>query len=122
MNTNKQIKSFKDPFSLEFEESRQICNGNSSETTTALMVKAKTNGNMPQSEISQSEIWTESAAPKESSQPLVKSTKSNNNTPRLQATVEFAAKQLFQILLVDIKRRNAELNNEISTVPGAICV
>mgnify|MGYP000005849717 CR=1 FL=1 len=115
MNTNKQIKSFKDPVSLKFEESRQICNGNGSDVTSALMV----NGNMPQS---QREISRENAAPKESSKPLVKSTKSNNNTPRLQATVEFAAKQLFQILLVDIKRRNKELNGEIGIVPGAICV
>lgn len=42
-------------------------------------------------------------------------------TPRSEVTVEFAAKQFFQILLVDIKYRNAKLNNdlEIVTVPFA---
>ena len=106
-------------FSLNFEESKQIFNKSDSDVTTALMVKEKTNGNMLQS---QREISRENAAPKESSKPLAKSTKSNNNTPRLQVTVEFAAKQLFQILLVDIKRRNTEFDSILEPLPGAICV
>ncbi len=115
MNTNKQIKTFKDPVSLEVQESGLIGNGNGSNTSSALMV----NGNMPQS---YGEISGRNAADKESSKALSRPSKSNNNTPRLQVTVEFAAKQLFQILLVDIKRRNTKLSGEIGIVPGAICV
>ena len=122
MNTNLQNKTFEEYRSLEVQESKQIFNRNGSDVTTALMVKAKTDRNMPQSEISQSEISRENAAPKESSNTLVKSTKTNNTTPRLRVTVEFAAKQLFQILLVDIKRRNTKFDSILEPLPGAICV
>ena len=115
MNTNLKNKTFKDPVSLEVQDSRQIGSENGSNSSSALMVKE----NMPQS---YGEISGRNAAPKESSKALSRSTKTNNHTPRLQVTVEFAAKQLFQILLVDIKRRNAKLNGEIGIVPGAICV
>lgn len=45
---------------------------------------------------------------------------SKDTTPRSEVTVEFAAKQLFQILLVDIKYRNAKLNNKLEPIPSAI--
>jgi len=115
MNTNLQNKTFEECRSLEVQDSNLKVNRNGSDATSAFMV----NGNMPQS---QREISRENAAPKESSKPLAKSTKTNNTTPRLQVTVEFAAKQLFQILLVDIKRRNAKFDSILEPLPGAICV
>jgi len=112
MNTNLKNKTFKDPVSLEVQDSRQIGSENGSNVSSAFMVKEKTNGNMPQS---YGKISGRHVTHKESSKALSRPSKSNNNTPRLQVTVEFAAKQLFQILLVDIKRRNAKLNCEIVT-------
>lgn len=50
-----------------------------------------------------------------------KLTQRNNTTRRSEVSVEFAAKQLFQILLVDIKYRNAKLNNKLEPIPSAIC-
>ncbi len=115
MNRNLKNKTFKDLLSHNFEDSRQIGKGNGGDGSSALMV----NENMPQS---YGEISGRNAAYKESSKALSRPSKSNKATPRLQVTIEFAAKQLFQILLVDIKRRNAKLNGEIGIVPGAICI
>lgn len=42
---------------------------------------------------------------------------SKETTPREEVSIEFAAKQLFQILLVDIKYRN----NKLEPIPSAIC-
>ena len=41
---------------------------------------------------------------------------SKDTAPRIQVSVEFAAKQLFQILLMDIQYRNAKLN-KLEPVP-----
>lgn len=47
-------------------------------------------------------------------------TQRKDTTPRIQVSVDFAAKQLFQILLVDIKYRNSKLNKlEPAPVPLA---
>lgn len=43
-------------------------------------------------------------------------TQRKDTTPRSEVSVEFAAKQFFQILLVDIKYRNAKLNNDLEIV------
>ncbi len=45
---------------------------------------------------------------------------SKDTAPRIQVSVEFAAKQLFQILLIDIKYRNAKLHNQLEPIPSAI--
>lgn len=46
-------------------------------------------------------------------------TKSKNHTPRIPVSVDFAAKQFFQILLMDIKSRHA-LNDKVEPVASAI--
>lgn len=45
-----------------------------------------------------------------------KLTQRKDTTPRTQVIVEFAAKQLFQILLMDIQYRNSKLN-KLEPVP-----
>ncbi len=50
------------------------------------------------------------------------SVQTKDNTPRIEVTVDFAAKQLFQILLIDIKRRNSKFDSILEPLPGAFCV
>ncbi len=108
MNTNLQNKTFKDSVSLEVQESKQIFNRNVNCSASALISKreisVKTNNSIKQSGVDCGSVQMK------------------DNTPRIQVTVEFAAKQLFQILLVDIKRRNTQLNGELELVPGAISI
>lgn len=46
-------------------------------------------------------------------------TKTNNATPRIPVNIDFAAKQFFQILLMDIKSRHA-LYDKVEPVASAI--
>ncbi|KKT58116.1 MAG: hypothetical protein UW51_C0006G0203 [Candidatus Amesbacteria bacterium GW2011_GWA1_44_24] len=105
MNTNLQNKTSKDPVSLEVQDSNLKVNGNGIHSTSAL--------------ISKGEISRETNNSIKGNGLVKGCNQTKDTTPRLQVTVEFAAKQLFQILLVDIKRRNAKFEE---LIPGAILI
>ena len=108
MNTNLQNKTFEECRSLEVQDSNLKVNGNGIHSTSAL--------------ISKGEISRETNNSIKGNGLVKGCNQTKDTTPRLKVTVEFAAKQLFQILLVDIKRRNAKFDSILEPLPGAICV
>ena len=103
MNTNLKNKTFKDPFSLEVQDSKQIFNRNCSKATSALIsqreISAKTNNSIKGNGVDR------------------RLAQRKDTTPRSEVSIDFAAKQFFQILLVDIQYRSAKLNNDLEVVP-----
>jgi len=100
MNTNLQNKTFKDPVSLEFRDYTHKADSIRDTSTSALInhkerCKEKTNNLKKQSKIDY---------------PLQNS---NNKRPRNEVTVEFAAKQLFQILLINVKYNHSKSVSEL---------
>ncbi len=104
MNTHLQTKTLKDSSSFEVQDSYKSFNRNANFVTSAL-VKHK------EGYVEKTKKTTNRA---NLNGQLVQS---KDTTPRIQVSVEFAAKQLFQILLVDIKYRN----NKLEPIPSAIC-
>lgn len=109
MNTNLQNKTFKDPLSLEVQDSNLIVNKNTAGSTSALINRKERYGEKINNSIK------EAGKDKDS-------TKSNNAAPRVKVSIDFAAKQLFQILLIDIKRRNSQFDGILEPVSSAIYV
>lgn len=72
--------------------------------------------------ISQREIQGKNPAPTRASEMKSYLIKSNNTTPRSSISIDFAAKQFFQILLMDIKNKHAQLNGELEPVTSAISI
>lgn len=106
---NTKIKTFKDSLSLEVQDSNLKVNGSGNDDTSALMkskreISVKTNNSIKGNGLDRHCNQTK------------------DTTPRIEVTVDFAAKQLFQILLVDIKRRNNKFDSILEPLPGAICV
>ena len=102
------LKSLNGHFSLEQEESSKKVSVNSKALTSQLMHKE---------------------GYRERSTHFIKDvkfngqvTQTNNATPRTRVSIEFAAKQFFQILLMDIKSRHAQLNNKLEPVASAFSV
>ena len=102
---NNTFKSNEESLSHNFGDSNLKVNGNGIHSTSAL--------------ISKGEISRETNNSIKGNGLVKGCNQTKDTTPRLQVTVEFAAKQLFQILLVDIKRRNAKFEE---LIPGAILI
>jgi len=106
--TKTKNKTFEDSASLEVQDSNLKVNRNANCSTSALISKReispKTNNSIKQSGLDSQLVQT------------------NNHTRRIEVSIEFAAKQLFQILLIDIKRRNTQFDGILEPVPSAICV
>lgn len=103
------MKSFEESVSHNFEESNLKINRNGNNGTSAFMkskrgILVKTNNSIKGNGLER----------------LCKQTK--DTAPRIKVTIDFAAKQLFQILLIDIKRRNSKFDSILEPLPGAICV
>lgn len=98
MKTNKQNKTFEDSLSLENEESNLKVNRNANGSVSALVKHKEGYRENPKKTINKVGLNGQ----------LVQG---NNHTPQGEVSIEFAAKQLFQILLIDIKYRTAKLNN-----------
>lgn len=109
---NTKIKNFEESRSLKIQDSNLKVNRNGINGTCALMVGKKSYGQIS-GEINNSIKGN-------GLDKLSKQTK--DTAPHSKVTVEFAAKQLFQILLVDIKRRNSKFDSILEPLPGAICV
>lgn len=92
--------------SLEVQDSNLIVNNNSNHSASALINRKERYGEKINNSIKE--------AGKDKNL-----TKRNNTAPRVAVSIDFAARQLFQILLIDIKRRNVQF---AELIPGAICV
>lgn len=104
MNTNIQIKTYKDPVSLEIQESNEVFNRNADCLITALINHKEVCGEKINNSIKQTQLTC----------PLPKS---NNKRPSNKVSVEFAAKQLFQILLVHVKYIHSKSVSDLETLP-----
>lgn len=117
--TKTKNKTFEECRSLEVQESNQIVNSNDSNGTSALMVKAKPNGIEPQSK---REISPKTNNSIKQSGLDSQSTQTNNHTPRLQVSIDFAAEQWFRILLVHLNGKNTKYKDVVEPLPSAFCV
>lgn len=102
MNTNLQNKTIKDSVSLNFQDSNLKVNRSNNNSTSAL--------------ISKGEISRENHSPTEKCDLCCPLPKRNKATPRLKVSVEFAASQWFQILLIHINSKNKSLNGVIEPI------
>ena len=108
MNTNNTFESKKESVSHNFQDSNLKVNRSNDSSTSALISKgeisSKTNNSIEESGL-------ECPLPK-----------SNNTAPRLKVSVDFAASQWFQILLININNRNKKIDGVLESFPGATCV
>lgn len=104
MNTKTQIKTFKDTLSLVNQESNEVFNRNADASITALINRKERCGEKNNNYRKQTQLTC----------PLPNS---NNKRPDNEATVKFAAKQLFQILLVNIKYNHSKSVSDLETLP-----
>jgi hypothetical protein len=106
MNKYLKNKNPKEHISLKVQNSNLKVNSNDNKSITAL-INHKDRYNEEKSSLYKEE------------RDRVLSYTTKDSTPRVEVTVEFAAKQLFQILLIDIKRSSVQFDE---LIPGAICV
>lgn len=106
MNTNNTFKSKEESLSLNFQDSNLKVNRNTNSSTSHLIstskreISGKTNNSIKQ--FGEGSLL---AQPKD-------------NTPRLEVSVDFAASQWFQILLIHINSRNKKLSGVLEPIGG----
>ena len=104
MNTNLQDKTLKDSVSLNFGDSNLIVNKKDLQLAAALTsqreILSKTNSNTKRDDICY---------------PLQKS---KDTTPRLQVSVDFAAEQWLQIVLIHLNSKNKSLSGVLEPIGG----
>lgn len=76
----------------------------------------KENISQPHHSISNGEIKREKNTPIESTDPCCQLPKSKDTTPHLKVSVDFAASQWFQILLVHLNSKNKSLNGVLEPI------
>jgi len=103
MNTKTQIKTFKDSVSLEVRDCNKKVNRTANEVATALIHKERY-GEKSNNSIKQTQLTCPLPFP-------------NDTAPGKEINVEFAAKQLFQILLVHIKYIHSKSVSDLETLP-----
>ncbi|MCJ7805247.1 hypothetical protein MUP46_01205 [Patescibacteria group bacterium] len=104
MNTNLQNKTFKDPVSLDFQESNLKVNKNHNCSTSAL--------------ISKGEISSKTNNPIKESEVCCPLTNSKDIAPHSKVSIDFAASQWFQILLIHINSKNKKLSGVLEPIPS----
>ncbi len=109
MNTKHTFKSKKESVSHNFQESNKVFNKNGIGTTTALVIanhkeryQEKTDNSKKQAGLNCPLIFSKDTA------------------PRLQVSIDFAASQWFQILLIHINSKNKNLGGVLEPIPGGL--
>lgn len=111
MNTNLHNKTSKDSVSHNFGESNPKVDKSGSSVSSAFVIANHKERYEEKTDNSIKETRLSCQLPK-----------SNNHIPGLQVSVDFAASQWFQILLIYINSKNKSLGGVLESFPGATCV
>jgi hypothetical protein len=105
MNTNNTFKSKEESVSHNFGDSNLKVNKNGGSTSSAFVISNHKERYEEKTDNSIKETGLSSPLPKR-----------NNTDPRLKVSVDFAASQWFQILLVHLNSKNKSLNGVLEPI------
>ena len=108
MNTNNTFKSNEESLSHNFQDSNLKVNRSTDGLDTALLIDKRSKAEI----LSKTNKFTEETG---IGCPLPKS---NNTHPRLKVSVDFAASQWFQILLIHLNSKNKKLSGVFEPIGG----